>query len=281
MIITRFPQTIYTTQKSFNDYGANDMRYGDISEDRLKGEFGLTNVSNVVDPYTLTRLTAFDNPQSRFAGVYGGVHRGNAVSIQECARLLFEEMQATSLLYSFYGPYKYLINQMLKHFQRKSGTPFTDMQLNAAYRERIISDNSSKSTKLAIQEVIDLFIDYDNRGYPQDKLNKLDSAIRDTILPKFDSFIFDKINGMGITVHDVHATKIDILSLDVGERSWKARVKFIGQDHFGLDVDDIRKQKFNQFQFFKIWFVLQRFNKFGFHPFLTNMEAVINIEGGL
>ncbi|MFE8103908.1 DUF3289 family protein [Brenneria goodwinii] len=172
MTITRFPQTIFTTQKSFNDYGANDMRYGDISEDKLKREFGLTNVSNVVDPYTLTRLTAFDNPQSRFAGVYGGVHRGDAVSIQECARLLFEEMQATSLPYSFYGPYKYLINQMLRHFQRKSGTPFTDMQLNAAYRERIISDNSSKSTKLAIQEAVELFIDYNNRGYPQDKLSK-------------------------------------------------------------------------------------------------------------
>lgn len=45
-----FPQTIFSTQPRFNDYDANDMRYGDISETRLKGEFGLTNISNVVDP---------------------------------------------------------------------------------------------------------------------------------------------------------------------------------------------------------------------------------------
>ncbi|AML58575.1 hypothetical protein AXX16_2878 [Serratia rubidaea] len=54
----------------------------------------------------------------------------------------------------------------------------------------------------------------------------------------------------------------------------------MGQDHFGLDVSDIRKKKFSQFQFFRIWFILQRFNRFGFRPFLTNMEAVIDIEGG-
>ncbi|WP_332108020.1 DUF3289 family protein [Serratia rubidaea] len=44
------------------------MRYGDLSGDRLQREFRLKNISNIVDPYTLTRLTAFDNPQSRFAG---------------------------------------------------------------------------------------------------------------------------------------------------------------------------------------------------------------------
>ncbi|EMH4161147.1 DUF3289 family protein [Pluralibacter gergoviae] len=35
----------------------------------------------------------------------------------------------------------------------------------------------------------------------------------------------------------------------------------------------------NQFQFLKIWFILQQFNKFGLRPFLTNMEAAIDIEG--
>ncbi|EXU76167.1 hypothetical protein BG55_07105 [Erwinia mallotivora] len=80
-------------------------------------------------------------------------------------------------------------------------------------------------------------------------------------------------------MHDVHATRIDILSLDVNEKGWKASVRFTAQDHFGLDAEDIRKQKFNQFQFFRIWFVLQRFNKFGFRPFLTNMGATIEVSG--
>lgn len=30
MTRAKFPQTIYATQRVFNDYGADDMRYGDI-----------------------------------------------------------------------------------------------------------------------------------------------------------------------------------------------------------------------------------------------------------
>ncbi|MFZ4834576.1 DUF3289 family protein [Rouxiella sp. Mn2063] len=277
-----FPQTIFTTQRRFNDYGANDMLHGDLSEERLKREFGLKNISNVVDPYTLTRLTTFDNPQSRFSGVYDGAHRGGSVSVQECARLLFEEMQATSLPYAWVGSSRNLINQMIRHFQWSTGSDFHDFQLDAAYENKICSDNSIKSTKAVIRETINNLVDYVSKGYPQDKIYEFRKSIKPTILPKFNSLIFDKINGMGITVHDIHATKIEILTLDVSDGKWKAKVKFTGQDHFGLDNDDIRKQRFNQFQFFRIWFVLQRFHKFkklNFRPFLTNMEAVINLEG--
>lgn len=101
-----FPLTIFTTKRRFDDFSTDDMRYGDIPEDRLRREFGLNNISNVVDPYTLTRLTAFDNPQSRFAGAYGGIHRGDKLSVQQCAPLLFREMQVTSLPFSFIGPHR-------------------------------------------------------------------------------------------------------------------------------------------------------------------------------
>ncbi|MEE4411019.1 DUF3289 family protein, partial [Serratia sp. C2(2)] len=33
------------------------------------------------------------------------------------------------------------------------------------------------------------------------------------------------------------------------------------------------------FRFFRIWFVLQRYNQFGFKPFMTNMEATVEITG--
>ncbi|MBP2195904.1 YPO3983 family protein [Pantoea cypripedii] len=279
MAMATFPQTIYTTQRSFNDYGADDMRYGDMCEKRLKHEFGLIHLSSQVDPYTLTRLTTFHNPQSRFHGVYGG-KRGAAVSVQECARILFEEMQVTSLPYACVGPYKHLINKMLRHFQQSTGAPFRDMQLDMAYRERILRDNSDSSSRLAIITGLNTCIDYTNKVLTKQSVDGLGFYIRDSILPKFDSLILDKINGMGITVHDVHSTRIELLNLEIDGNHWRAKVKYLGQDHFGLDVNDIRKKKFNQFQFFRIWFILQRFDRFGFRPFLTNMEAVIDIEGG-
>ncbi len=123
------------------------------------------------------------------------------------------------------------------------------------------------------------WIDYENRGFPQDKIRIFSQEIVELILPKFDSLVMDKINGLGITIHDVHATRIDITSLEVISTGWRAKIKYVGQDHFGLDLNDMRNHKFNQFQFFRIWFILQRFNRFGFRPFLTNMEATIDIEG--
>ncbi|NIG16915.1 DUF3289 family protein [Pantoea sp. Cy-640] len=277
MINAVFPATVFTTQRRFNDYSSDDMRYGDIPEERLKREFGLVNISNVVDPYTLTRLTAFDTPQSRFAGAYNGIHRGGKLSVEQCAQLLFEEMQVTSLPYSFIGPHRYLINQMLRHFQLSRGSAFYNAQLNLAYRDKLHSDYDARKTTSIMRETIGLFIDYNSMGFPQEKLEQLTSAIKLSVLPKFDSMLLDKINGMGITVHDVHATKIEIIRLNVNNAGWRASIKFSGQDHFWLDARDIGKQKFSQFQFFKIWFVLQHFDRFGFRPFLTNMEAVNDI----
>ncbi|MER0126463.1 DUF3289 family protein [Franconibacter daqui] len=278
MTMATFPLTIYQTRRGFNDVGADDMRYGDISQEQLIKRFRLTAVSNVVDPYTLTRLTPFNTPQSRFAGVYGN-RNGGQLSVHECARLLFEELQATSLPFAFYGPYRQLINQMLTHLYRSTGAPWRDARLDLAYRNQILRDNSKNSTRIAIKQVIDIYIDYQQKGYPGDKVFAFAEAIRDKILPKFDSFI-DKINGMGVCVHDVHATQIKVLSLKVEEKRWRAKILFQGQDHIGLGIEDIQKRKFMQLQFFRIWFILQRFNRFGFRPFLTNMEAVIDLEGG-
>ncbi|MEQ4529686.1 MAG: DUF3289 family protein [Mixta sp.] len=280
MVKITFPQKLYATEHRFNDYGTDDMRYGDMSAACLKKEFRLSNISNVIDPWTMTRLTAFANPQSRFFGTYDDNRRSSTLSAQQCARLLFEEMQVTSLPFACVGPWKYLINRMLQHFQRSTGTPFTDMQLNAAYKAKIINDKSKNSTLTAIQEELNNRIDYENSFLPLSSIPFITKQIRDRILPKFDSMLLDKINGLGITIHDVYATRIDLLSLQINEKGWRAQIRYTGQDHFGLDVNDITNIKFNQFQFFRIWFILQRFDQFGFRPFLTNMEATVEIQGG-
>lgn len=274
-----FPQNIYSTRRHFDDYGADDMRYGDITQERLKNEFKLINISNVADPYTLTRQTSFNNPQSRFSGVYGNRH-GGSLTVNECAALLFDEMQVTSLPYAMVGPSRQLINHMLDHLKKNAGTPFKHPQLDLAWRQRITQNKAPNSALANIKTAINLNIDYENKCYPQRAIPEISRLINGGVLPKFDSILLDKINGLAITVHDIHAVKIDLLNLDVGEANWHATVRFQGQDHFGLDVEDIKKKMFNQFQFFRIWFVLQRYTRFGFRPFLTNMEAIVDIEGG-
>ncbi|NIF34362.1 DUF3289 family protein [Enterobacter sp. Cy-643] len=107
----------------------------------------------------------------------------------------------------------------------------------------------------------------------------LNDAIVNGRLPKFDR-LQDRVNGMGITVHDTWATHITIKSLTIDNEQYHAEVHYKVQDHFGLDDDDILKIKFKSIRLFRIWFVLQRYREFAFKPFITNMEATIHIIGG-
>ncbi|WP_026042504.1 DUF3289 family protein [Pantoea sp. A4] len=278
MSIAVFPQTVFTSHRPFNHYGADDMQYGDLSESALKNEFRLTHISDVVDPFTLTRVLPFSTPQNRFAGVYGA-HHGQPLTREKAAQLLFEEMQVKCWPYSMVGPYRHLINRMLEHMMKGTGSPFSHVLLDQAYREKILGNDPRVNTLLVLKKAISQNINFEKNHLEQNKIINIRKEISDSYLPRFNSLFLDKINGLGITVHDINSTKIEITKLHVANGRWWAETKFIGQDHFGLDCDDIKKPLFNQFQFFKIWFVLQRFDKFGFRPFMTNMQAIITLEG--
>ncbi|RRZ94635.1 DUF3289 family protein [Erwinia sp. 198] len=73
---------------------------------------------------------------------------------------------------------------------------------------------------------------------------------------------------------------LTLKSLQINDSGFQAVVHYRSQDHFGLDGSDILNAKFSSFRLFHIWFVLQRCNKFGFKPFMTNMEATVKIAGG-
>ncbi|AVJ19707.1 hypothetical protein CLM71_22440 [Serratia sp. MYb239] len=276
MSALQFPCTIFKTKNIMDDYGAYDMRCGDLSAAQLKTHFHLGDVSTRVNPYTLTQLTPFNQPHSRFYGIRG---QGTTLTRQECARILFDEFRQLSRLFALYGPYKHLIEQMISHMQYGNGTPFSSPHLNAALKEQILGDKDEKnSTRLLLELFFNKNIDWVNKYYPEKLKDELREVIMLGKLPKFDRFQ-DNFNGMGITVHDTWATHITVKSLQVDNASYRALVHYRVQDHFGLDDDDIRKVRFNQFRFFRIWFVLQRYNQLGFKPFMTNMEATVEISG--
>lgn len=167
---------------------------------------------------------------------------------------------------------------MITHLQNGNGMPFRDISLDRALKEHILNDKTRNSTHLLLKEALSINIDWENKYYPRKESGKLRDAVVSGRLPKFDRFQ-DNYNGMGITVHDVWATHIAIKSLQIDNDRYRAVVHYKVQDHFGLDSDDILKIKFSQFHFFRIWFVLQRYNQFGFKPFITNMEAIVDISG--
>ncbi|WP_434747706.1 YPO3983 family protein [Pantoea sp. Lu_F5_004] len=277
MAALQFPCTIFKTQNRMDDYGAKDMRCGDLTEAHLKSQYRLDYISDRVDPWTLTRRSSMDRPQSMFCCNLRG--QGEKITRQQCAAMLFDEFRDLSRLFSVYGPYSHLIEKMITHMQNGNGTPFRDVSLDQALKEHILNDKTRNSTRLWLKDVFKNRIDWENQYFPTHKKDELRTAIMKGKLPKFDR-LQDNFNGMGITVHDTWATHITIKSLNIDNDHYRAVVHYKVQDHFGLDVDDISKSKFNQFRFFRIWFMLQRYNQFEFKPFMTNVESTIEITGG-
>ncbi|MBT0725527.1 DUF3289 family protein [Rosenbergiella sp. S61] len=276
MTALQFPCTIFQTQNRMDDYSAKDMRCGDLTEAQLKSQYGLVDVSNRVNPYTLTKITPFNQPQSMF---YGSRGEGQKITRQQCAAMLFDEFRDLSRTFALYSPYKPLIKQMITHMQYSNGKPFRHMLLDSALKVHILNDRSEKnSTRILLAKTFKEKTDWKNKLYPVTQKDELRKAISEGRLPKFDRFQ-DNFNGMGITVHDTWATHITIKSLQIDDDHYRAVVHYKVQDHFALDCDDISKFKFNSFRFFRIWFVLQRYNQFGFKPFMTNMETTIEIIG--
>ncbi|MGD9423790.1 YPO3983 family protein [Pantoea sp. NSTU24] len=271
----QFPCTIFTTRKVMDDYNADDMRYGDLTEAELKSRYQLDYISDRVDPWNLTLRSSLDRPQSLYCCNLRG--QGRTLSRQQCAEMLFDEFRSLSRMFSLSGPYRHLIKKMITHMQNNSGKPFRDMALDRALENHIVSDESENSTRLLLKKHFIKSIDWQNKRYPLVREDLRQSIIRGR-LPKFDRFQ-DNYNGMGITVHDIFSAHITIKSMHIDNNHYRATVHYKVQDHFGLDSTDILKEKFSQFHFFRIWFVLQRGIQFGFKPFMTNMEATIEING--
>lgn len=278
MAALQFPCTLFKTKKWMDDYSASDMRCGDLTEAQLKSQYRLDYISDRVDPWTLTRRSSMDRPQSMFCCNLRG--QGEKITRQQCAAMLFDEFRSLSRKFSLYGPYSHLIEKMITHMQNGNGTPFRDVSLNRALKEQILNDRTKNSTLLRIRDTFKKYIIWEDKNYPKKDKDELRKTILEGKLPKFDRFQ-DNFNGMGITVHDTWATHITIKSLHIGNNRFRAAVHYKVQDHFGLDSDDILNTKFSQLHFFRIWSVLQRYNQFGFQPFMTNMEATVEITGGL
>ncbi|CAI0952377.1 Protein of uncharacterised function (DUF3289) [Serratia rubidaea] len=278
MAALQFPCTIFKTQKRMDDYGASDMRCGDLSASQLKTHFRLADVSTTVDPWTLTRKRLHQAHPRAYAMVNRLSAPQQTLTRRECAAILFDELRQLSRMFALYGPYKYLIGKMIDHLQYGNGTPFASPHLDRALREHILGDKTDDSSLLKIKFALIENIDWKNRTYLPAIREEITKTILDSKLPKFDRFQ-DNFNGMGITVHDTWATHITIKSLHIEKDRYRALIHYQVQDHFGLDDGDISKFKFNQFRFFRIWFLLQRYNQFGFKPFMTNMNATVEIVG--
>ncbi|WP_426447816.1 YPO3983 family protein [Siccibacter colletis] len=271
-----FPKIIFKTRRWMDDYSSDDMRYGDLTESQLRNDFRLSDISAHVDPWRLTSFRASPQRQSLF---YSPSVIQEKITPARCASLLFDEFRQLARMFSFYGPYQHVIGEMITHMQKNSGIPFRSSSLDAALREQIMSDSRKNNSYNTIKDVLRKNIDWQSGALKTKFIYEVENAIKYTTLPKFIRFK-DVINGLSITVHDTCATHITIDSLAINNSRYRATVTYNVQDHFGLDKHDIRSRVFYQFRLFRLWFYLQRSQQFGYRPFMTNMQATVEITGG-
>ncbi|WP_380182848.1 DUF3289 family protein [Kalamiella sp. sgz302252] len=263
----RLPFIVFQTQNRMEDDSADDMRCGDLSELQLRKKFRLEKVSGMYDPWRAERT---DFPISNYAVIR------HKMSHSEVAAKLFNEFRRDSLPFSFLG-HRGLFTALIDHFQHGDGKPFSSSELNGAYK-RLIERRNEGSSLYKINEALTDILSKNTQFYPQQKKDALYEAVENSFLPNFNRWK-DTINGLGMSVHGVYATKITLKSLEVDRGNYKAILHYKGQDHFGLDERDIMDPRFHHLNIFRIWFVLQRWQKYAYKPFLTNMEATITLTG--
>ncbi|MGM8712568.1 YPO3983 family protein [Enterobacter hormaechei] len=264
------PFTLFETVACFNDVNADDMKCGDMGEQELLS-LGLKDISARVDPYQLIR---YDFPyKHHLDGFLNSITPGVKISHEECIDILFNEMKELSQMFSFQGEYKALIGLMIDHFRYGNGSHFYNQRLDSAFHSRVNSYSHRNPFFIIKNNIKNKFI---NNADSMDFLSFLKEIQRDIYrseLPKFNEKK-NRINGLGITVHDIAAQKITLINLQRYAMGWSATVFFEAQDHFGLDIADIKNPLYSQFRFFRIWFFLQRHRDFAFKPFFTNFKTI-------
>ncbi|MCP6379677.1 DUF3289 family protein, partial [Klebsiella pneumoniae] len=68
---------------------------------------------------------------------------------------MFDEFRGLAKVFSFHGPYKNIITEMINHMQGNSGTPYSSPLLDRALKEQILNDHSSDSSLLGIKRALD------------------------------------------------------------------------------------------------------------------------------
>lgn len=267
MSVLTLPATIYQTKHKFNDYSTDDMKCGDLTEKQLRGDLGLDDVSEVVDPWTGKKVSIFNSFRDT-----------RQKSRAEMAELLFNEFLRVSMPAYYLGQHQ-IFNNLVKHLYHGNGKSYSSPFLDRAYESLILNGKSSASSPLSIiQAILDKFANDSKNGLSDDAKNALTVGISKSRLPRFNRWA-DSFNGLGMSIHDIYATNIQLTQLDITDSGYVAKVTFTGQDHFGLDKTDITSMKFHYIRAFRIWFVLQRWEKFAYKPFFTNMKAVLEISG--
>ena len=277
-LLMSLPREIFATSHRFEDYHIDDMQYGDL-DDWDFYTLGLKDISARVDPFRCLQFDMMTTFNSQALDFGHQQPQGRPISRQHCADIMFDEMKELSAQFAK-GLYSPIIGELIDHFHYGNGQPWFGELLNRAYEE-VIRGVGTNDMLMKIRDEINKQL-HSKRDARLDDFFfvRLKSEMQDSKLPKFNRYI-DRVNGLGVSVHDIYAQQIKLVRFQRYAMSWEGLLSFKGQDHFGLGKEDITNTLYKNFRFFRIWFFLQRHRDYAYRPFLTNLNAHAHIKGSV
>lgn len=236
---------IYHTKRQMDDYQADDLQSGDMSMGEIMRLGEMYNFAFSPD--------AFIYPPA--------IHFG----------ILRTAVQFVSL--GEYGP---IIGKLINHFEGSSGATYTDPLLDKAMKTHV----TTKAFTNRIQTLIGERLTAGGGTLNADDRHPIQAGLNSSVsLPKFDTMA-DWVNGLGIAVHDVYAVRVELTELEYKGHEFRGVLTYKIQDHFGLDDLDVNGgKKFEYLAPFRSWFLLQRYERYAYKPFITEMNFTADIKG--
>ncbi|MCZ2394887.1 MAG: DUF3289 family protein [Chitinophagales bacterium] len=186
----------------------------------------------------------------------------------------FENMVTT--LFSI-GELEKVAIEMINNFKENQGKEFS----NAVLNNHVAKNDSTKAfyenIELGIKALLHL-----SKGDPSilfDDSIYLESDNRFG-RPKFSTYSDTFLGGLTICINDTWAYEINITSFDSNDGvNYSIEYTIILYDHFGLDLQDLKVEKYYLLYGFRAWFILQHLRNF--KPFVTKIEIKKTMTGNI
>jgi len=234
-----YPILVYETINKMGDTSADDLKHGDLERKDIIRMGQLYNFA--INPDELAYPASWH----------------------------FNVLKSGTWLLSW-GKYSPIIKEMIERFESNTGDKYESNLLNEAMKEHSTTQKFVSDIKKFTSDYIfshDKQIGSDFTTESKNYLNK------NSVLPKFNDF--DWFNGLGIAVHDVYAVyavRVYAQKLEYKDKQIRGKLSFEIQDHFGLDKKDLNGKEFEYMNIFRSWFLLQRYSKYDYKPFITEMN---------
>ena len=229
------PFEIYHTKREMDDYSADDLQSGDRSRSEMS-EIGMF-YNFAINPDELAYPASWH----------------------------FNIMKASAEV-AAWGEYAPVVREMIARFESNVGGTYKSELLDKAILEH-------KTTGKFSQDIINVIRgEVDERGVVISNLKDVVTSYvnQNSILPKFNDN--DWFNGLGAAVHDVYAVQVTLTKLEFKGKELRGTLSYKIQDHFGLDRPDVDGKGFENTITYRSWFLLQRYEKYGYKPFISEMR---------